>query len=114
MMTAVSSALANESYEIVSFKYKVGISLNEQQRSLEKLNDIVSRFKGFKSRVFYYSEENERWFDFVTWETLDDAKRASKQVMENPEALSIFGLMDENSIIFSHYKKVGGVSKDQL
>ena len=111
-MTVASSTLASESYEIVSYRYKDGISFEEQRRSTDSLNAIVAEFAGFKSRTFYYSEDSQRWFDLVTWESLDDARSASEQAMKNPEALRGFGLMDEESMIFSHFKMMGGVDKD--
>jgi hypothetical protein len=111
-MTIANSTSANESYEIVSYRYKDGVSFEEQRRSTDSLNAIVAEFNGFKSRAFYYSEESQRWFDFVTWESLEHAKSASEQAMKNPEALRVFGLMNEESMIFSHFKKMGGVNKD--
>ena len=112
IMAITSSAFANDSYEIISFKYKQGVSFEQQQQSIESLNAIVEKFDGFKSRVFYYSEDNKRWFDFITWESIEDAKAASEQVMANPQALEVFDLMDEESMIFSYYNKMGGVTKD--
>lgn len=110
MISSITNA--EDVYEIVSFQYKEDIPFKVQKQSTESLNVIVSGFKGFKSRNFYYSDSNGRWIDLVVWETMEDAKRASEQAMEDPEALKIFALMDEQSMVFSHYKKLGGVAED--
>lgn len=112
LMAIASFVNAEESYEIVSFSYKEEIPFSLQKIATESLNDIVSRFPGFKSREYYYSEENNRWFDFVTWESITAAKAASEKVMNDPEAMKLFTLMDKESMIFSHYKALGGVRKD--
>lgn len=111
-MVASSITSAAEVYEIVSFKYKDDISFETQKQSIESLNTIASGFKGFISRNFYYSDENGRWFDLIVWESMEDAKRANEQVMVNPDALKVFALMDEQSMIFSHYERFGGVNND--
>jgi len=106
------NANTGEIYELVSFKYKNGVSFEEQQEATERLSDIVASCRGFKFRNFYYSEGANCWFDFVSWETMEDAKKASNQVMENPVAQEVFALMEQESIMCSHYSKIGEVRKD--
>lgn len=108
----IAKNITTESFEIVSFAFNKEVSFDAQQSSLESLNDIVKTLKGFKSRDYYYSEDNQRWFDFIVWESLEDAQAASKQIMNNPQALEIFALMDEQTMSISHYKKLGGVKQD--
>ena len=108
-MAVTLQADAQHAYEIVSFKYKSDVPFTTQQQSTEQLNEIASRFEGFVSRDFYYSAEADRWFDFIVWESLENAKTASEQVMQNPEALKVFELMDQDSMLFSHYQRLGGV-----
>ena len=69
-------------FEIVSFKYKDDVPFDIQQNSIASLNDIASTFPGFKSRTFYYSKENGRWFDLITWASLAQAKAASEKAMQ--------------------------------
>lgn len=111
-MTAASLVNAEESYEIVSFSFKEEVSFTAQKNAAESLNDIVSQYPGFKSRSYYYSEESNRWIDFVIWDSITAAKAASEKVMNNPEARELFMLMDEETMIFSHYNAFGGVRKD--
>ena len=65
-------------------------------------------FKGFKTRDYYYSAENGRWIDFVVWTDEVLAKQASEQVMQNSNATDIFAQIDEKTLIFSHYERIGG------
>lgn len=111
-MIVSNTASTEEVYEIVSFKYKSEVPFEIQKESIESLNIVVSGFKGFKSRNVYYSDENGRWVDLVVWESREDAIRASEQAMENTNALNVFGMMDEQTIIFSHYERIGGVTND--
>lgn len=112
IMLFSSVATAGDCFEVVSSKFKDGISLEDQKQLMIKLNDIVKAFDGFKSRDYYYSVENGRWIDFVVWESSEKAKKASEKAMQNPEAGKVFSQIDEKSMIFSHYDRVGGVKKD--
>lgn len=112
IMLFSSIATADDTFEVVSMKFKEGISIAEQEKLMAKLNGIVKSFDGFKSRDYFYSKENGRWIDYVVWENLEKAKKASEQAMQNPDAGKVFSQIDEKSMIFSHYDRVGGVKKD--
>lgn len=96
-------------YEIVSFSYKEGVPFEQQREATETLSELVSQFEGFISRSYYYSDDNKRWFDFITWRSVDDAKSATEHMMAHPTAQSAFELMDDESMMFAHYKKLGGI-----
>lgn len=110
MVLAISPSFAQQSYEIVITKFKEHVSYKEQQAAMGKLNTIVIGFSGFISRDYFYSEDLQQWVDLVQWEDLEAAQAASKQVMNNPEALSVFGLIDESNMSFSHYRHMGKLS----
>lgn len=110
MIMANTKKTTTESFEIVSFAFNPDVTFDVQAASTEALNEIVQELKGFKSRAFYYSEQSQRWVDFIVWETIEDAQSASQQIMANPKALEIFALMDKESLSFSHYDKVGEVA----
>ena len=55
------------SFEIISFQFNSDVSLSEQKKLLEALNQIVKSFEGFISRDYYYSQDNGRWIDHVVW-----------------------------------------------
>jgi hypothetical protein len=106
-------ATAGDAFEVVSLKFNEGVSLEEQKKLMMDLNSIVKKFDGFKSRDYYYSSENGRWIDFVVWSDVKLAKKASEQIMIDPAAGALVSKMEEKSMIFSHYERVGGVKKDK-
>jgi len=110
MLISSSIATAEDVFEIVSMKFKDDVSLEEQKQAMSTLNTVVAKFEGFKARDYFYSEENQRWVDFVVWSDLVLAKKASESVMSNPEATALFSLIEEQSMIFSHYSRINGVN----
>ncbi len=109
MLLNAATATAEDAFEIISLSFKTEISYEQQQEAMLSLNDIVRTFDGFKSRDFFYSKENNRWIDLVVWSDLSLAKKASENVMSNPNAAAIFALVDEKTMIFSYYNQVGGI-----
>lgn len=112
VMITSTLATAEETYEIVSFAFKDVVPLATQQESMEILNRLVAAQKGLKSRQFYYSSKDNRWIDIVVWDSEENAVAAAAHVLNNPEASLIFGLIQQDTMIFSHYKQVGGMSKN--
>ena len=110
-MTYLKEAQSSDAFEVVSMSFKKGTSLDEQKSLMEKLNSIVTQFEGFKSRDYFYSKDNGRWIDFVVWVDVGSAKKASEQVMKNPEAGAVFSQIEESSMMFSHYSHAGGVGQ---
>lgn len=103
--------LATEIFEIVSLKFKDGVNLEEQKILMVELNSVIQKFEGFKSRDYFYSYENQHWIDFVVWSDFKLAKKASEAAMKDPKAVAFFSKIDEKTMLFSHYQKVGGVKK---
>lgn len=99
------------SQEIVSFRFKDEVSFEDQRLLMSVLNEKLVDYDGFNSRDYYYSVENRRWLDFVVWSDVTLAKTASESMMNDPQAVSVFSKIDEKTMIFSHYEKVGGVKK---
>ncbi len=106
-MAMSTAATAEMVYEIVSFKFKEGISFSEQKLAMEKLNTIVKKQKGFKNRTYYYSQESGTWVDLVKWDSLSLAKQASEAVMKDGQFGEVAAKIDEKSMNFSHYNQVG-------
>ena len=107
-MLFLNDVNTSDAFEVVSLKFKDSISLETQQESMQKLNTVINQFSGFKSRDYFYSAENEYWIDFVVWSDIKLAHEASQQVMQNPLAGEVFALIDEQSMLFSHYQHRGG------
>jgi hypothetical protein len=107
-MLISSLALATDAFEVVSLKFKEGVRLEEQKSLMAELNQVIQKYEGFKSRDYYYSSENGRWIDFVVWTDVKLAKRASEAAMNDPKVGVFFSKMDEKTMIFSHYERIGG------
>lgn len=112
LMLFSNVALASDAFEIISFKFNDTVKLEEQKELMVKLNKIVKSCEGFRSRDYYYSSENCRWIDFVVWTDIKLAEKSSKALMEDPRASEIFVKIEEKSMIFSHYSRIGGEKKD--
>ena len=76
---------------------------------MASLNTVVQTATGFKSRDYYYSEENGHWIEFIVWDNEESAKAASADMMKNEDALTVFGLVDQTTMLFSHYQHKGGI-----
>ena len=113
MLLSSSIAIAEDAFEIISMKFKDKISFEEQKQAMSTLNSVVTTFKGFKARDYFYSEENQRWIDFIVWSDLSLAKKASESAMKNPIATDVFALMEEKNMIFSYYSRINGVNIEQ-
>ena len=110
-MLFANTAIAGDVFEIVSTKFKEGTPIEKQKKAMAKLNAVVKEFEGFKSRDYYYSADNGRWVDFVVWSDQELAVKASELAMNDPKAGEVFSLMDENTMIFSHYEIMGGTTR---
>ena len=107
-MLNLKNANSKDLFEIVCVSFKDGVSIDDQESYMEQLNGIIKNFEGFKSRDYFYSHENKRWVDFVSWTDLSLAKKASDELMKHPLALELISMMDEKTMIFSHYENKGG------
>ena len=96
-------------HEIVSFRFRDEVSLEDQKLMMSILNEKLVSYEGFISRDYYYSVDNGRWIDFVVWSDVKLAKKASEAVMSDPKAGAIFSKIDDKTMIFSHYERGGGV-----
>jgi hypothetical protein len=80
----------------VSYKLKKGASVSDFLLASEKLNDgYMSRQKGFIS--WRQLLEDEMWVDFLTFETMDDAKKVSNPSGTNDLAEKFYSFINLNS-----------------
>ena len=105
-----TAANLNNSFEIIALQFRADVDLAAQEAAMAKLNAVVQAAEGFKSRDYYYSEENGHWIEFIVWENEAAAKAASAAMMQNEDALAVFGLVDQTTMLFSHYQHKGGIA----
>lgn len=79
-----------------SFKLKKSVSEEEFIVATKKLHDeVVSQQKGFISWRQLVDEDT--WIDLVTWETMEDAKKAMTAGNNNSTAKAFYSLINLNS-----------------
>ncbi|MTI86934.1 MAG: hypothetical protein FH748_03080 [Balneolaceae bacterium] len=99
-----------ETIELVLFKALADNTEEEVRSSLESLNPILSSYKGFVSRKIALSDSGQ-WMDLVHWESLEDAKHASDDIMKKEEALKAFSVIDQDTMQFLHLKPQSSFSE---
>lgn len=104
-----TAANLNNSFEIIALQFRAEVDFAAQEAAMANLNAVVQTAEGFKSRDYYYSEENGHWIEFIVWEDDASAKAASAAMMQNEDALAVFGLVDQTTMLFSHYQHKGGI-----
>ena len=105
-----TAANINNSFEIIALQFRNDIEFEDQEAAMAKLNTVVKTAEGFQSRDYYYSEENGHWIEFIVWDNEASAKAASANMMKNKDALAVFSLIDQTTMLFSHYQHKGGTA----
>ena len=93
---------SRETLEIVTFKIKPGISEKEAQAKLLALDACVSTFDGFIDRQLSQNGDGV-WIDIVRWTDKASALKAAEKVMNLPEALDSYSVIDEPTIQMNHF-----------
>jgi len=88
--------------EMVLYNINDGINLKDAQKEIMRLNNFISKQKGFVSRNTSKSEDGQ-FLDIVYWTDLNSAKSASEKAMKDPKVLESFKVMDENNMIFKYF-----------
>lgn len=94
-----------QSHEIVSFKFRGNIEKEIQIKMMKDLDHTIELFPGFIKRSYYYSNELDRWIDHIIWSNLNMAQESGKKILEHPEASPIFKLIEDDTMIFTHYEE---------
>lgn len=89
--------------EMVLWKSKEGISIEEAKNSITTLNDFVKQQPGFISRKTALAEDG-MFLDIVLWTDLASAKMASEKAMQNEETAKVFSTIDEKEMTFQHFE----------
>lgn len=88
--------------EMVTFKTKPEIKDENAREALESLTACVSHFPGFIGRKLGKSKEGQ-WIDLIYWSSRSNAEKAAGEVMQNPQALKAFEVIDESTMEMSHF-----------
>ncbi|MCA6364121.1 MAG: hypothetical protein IM638_13875 [Bacteroidetes bacterium] len=96
-------------YEVALFQTSAGISETEALKRLHSLTPIVSEFPGFVSRRISRNSDG-LWLDFLEWETMEQARKASDTILGMPGAADAFQVIDMNTLQMFHFQKMDAFS----
>ncbi|PHS00838.1 MAG: hypothetical protein COA68_04190 [Oceanobacter sp.] len=105
-----TAANINNSFEIIALQFRDNVEFADQEAAMANLNTVVKTAAGFQSRDYYYSEENGHWIEFIVWDNEASAKAASANMMKNEDALAVFSLVEQTTMLFSNYQHKGGTA----
>lgn len=89
--------------EIVIYRLNDGVTDSAFLQAGETMEQNFARKQqGFISRIFGKSNESE-WVDVNTWQTMNDALKASEAAMKSPVCAPMFGMLDERSVKMHHF-----------
>jgi len=89
--------------EMVTFKPKEDVSVDELMNAMRATNKVVKTFSGFISRTTSINEAGD-FLDVVYWESREKALAAAQKVQQIPEVMKNFALIDPKSIQMHHFK----------
>lgn len=68
----------------------------------QKLDNYLTQVDGFIKRDVSFNEEEKHWVEVVYWQSMNAAKSAAENIMQQPFIGEFMQLIDENSIKMSH------------
>jgi hypothetical protein len=89
--------------EVVQFKLLEGVSENEFLAASNIMMKELGSLEGFIDRALLKKEDGS-WMDLLHWESMDAATKAVKDALKLPLCLEYFKLIDESSMVMSHYR----------
>ena len=96
---------AEEVHEFIVFKFKSGVTHDDQVATMRELDTFLTCLPGFRNREYFYSTTDKRWVDHIVW--VDRAAAlASRRVTEHPIAADLFARFNQSSIVFSRYQRI--------
>ena len=89
--------------EMVLFRTNEGIQPEEAKTELKKLNDFLTKQKGFISRNTAVADDGQ-YLDIVYWTDLNTAKAASDKAMQDPDTTKVFSIIEQKTMLFKHFE----------
>ena len=92
--------------EIVSWKFKQGVSSQQATDSTKGLDKFLKSVQGFRSRSTYFDKKSMQWVDVVVWKDRASAESALKAAETHPAYQAFFPLVEEKSVNMGHYVRM--------
>lgn len=98
--------IKNLTIEIAQFKLVPGT----EDAGFLKAADVVQKNflrkqKGFVDRELSKSDDGQ-WVDILHWKTMQDALKASEEMLKNPSCLDFIQKIDPTSVTMTHVRQV--------
>jgi hypothetical protein len=93
--------LNQKTTEVVIFKLKDGVSVDDFVKLATAMTPDLKSFSGFQHRELG-QDANGYWIDIVHWSRLEDALQAAQKIMDIPNSHAFMGMIDESSISMYH------------
>lgn len=88
--------------EIVTFKLRQGVTEHDLVTASEQSQVFVANLPGFQYRSLSYEIERNLWNDVIYWDSMEEAKQASKQFAANEQCQALIALIDRDSVDIQH------------
>lgn len=92
--------------EIVIFKPVAGTTQAQLTEAALAITPAIEQLPGYVSREFGASGDGQ-YVDIVHWRDMAAAQAAAEQVMEIPQCMAFFRLIDEDSVQMLHFNRLG-------
>lgn len=92
-------------HEFISSKFKPGISLDEQQRTMDGLDAALRGQPGFRSRRCFFSEAEGRWMVHLAWDDEEAIERSGTALDESDDVSDLYQNFDVTAIVYGRYEQ---------
>ncbi len=97
--------------EIAQFKIATGVDEQSFLKEAEAVQrDFLEKQKGYMDRELLKGEDGQ-WIDIVHWRSMEEAKRATDAIMQNPDCCGFLQKIDPASVKMMHLRQLGTWSK---
>jgi hypothetical protein len=87
--------------EMVSYKLKAGVSLEQLKSTHHGVNDFCMAQPGFLYRSIS-QDDDHTWYDIVYWQDMDCAKTAGDAFMQSSAGQALVSLIDSDTMLMRH------------
>jgi len=78
------------------FYLKPEVTFEQAKQSLDSLNTVLSKLKGFEKRNVFFDKDQKVWIDQIKWKHADAAKSGDKTLTNDPAFTNLAKLSDPN------------------
>lgn len=88
--------------ELVSFKAKSGVALEQVVELNKEVMEVVRKFDGFVYRSLAFQEQSQTWLDVVYWQDAASATAAQEKFMQSKICQQLMEVVDVESTHMQH------------